>query len=102
MTFCWIGGRPTHRADVVGFLAAVLASHQRFAKRLKQSAVDGIALRIVLGVPLDAGRIGNPDRLDGPARDNDRRKSFNLRSRHAGATSEAIGTFRTYSNPVAS
>src|SRR5260370_6489404 len=41
---------------------------KRFTKGLKQCAVDRVALRIVLRVPLDAEgearRVGNPDRLD--------------------------------------
>src|SRR5260370_1541683 len=41
---------------------------KRFTKGLKQCAVDRVALRIVLRVPLDgegeARRVGNPDRLD--------------------------------------
>ena len=46
-----------------------MANQQRFAERLKQCAVDRVALRIVFGVPLHAERkrrrVGNADRLDG-------------------------------------
>ncbi len=44
------------------------ASQQRFAERLKQGSVDGIALRIIFRMPLHAERkarrFGNPYRLD--------------------------------------
>src|SRR5207302_6341915 len=56
-------------APDAGLLSLALSRQKRLAKRPKQGAVDGIALRIVLRVPLyaerKARRIGNPDRLDG-------------------------------------
>ena len=60
-----------HQKPKAGWPAPNLAAHGRQqcrAKRLKQSAIDRIALRIVLGVPLDtdgeARCVCNPDRFD--------------------------------------
>src|SRR5436305_4411617 len=55
--------------DSTGASGGPLTPYKRFPKGLKQFAVDWIALRIVFGMPLHAerkaGRVGNPDRLDG-------------------------------------
>src|SRR4051812_9731814 len=49
-------------------LVLPLAGDQRLAERLKQRAVDRIALRVILRMPLHAEgkarRVGNPDRFD--------------------------------------
>src|SRR3954471_1243447 len=57
------------RAMIFSTLALPLIRGQCLAERLKQFSVDGVALRIVLGMPLHAERkarcIRDPDRLDG-------------------------------------
>src|SRR5258705_7069166 len=63
-------GAPSSRAPGVRSrqLVRPAVRQQRLAESLKQCSVDGIALRIVFGMPLhaecEARRVGNPDRLD--------------------------------------
>src|SRR5215469_1416891 len=60
-----VGGQISRRRSLT---AAMTFGHRR-AESLKQCAVDGISLRLVLGMPLRAQgktrRIGDADRLDG-------------------------------------
>src|ERR1019366_1555788 len=55
-------------AGPIAELSPGLALQQRLAEGLKQGPINGIALRIVLGMPLhaecEARRVGDPDRLD--------------------------------------
>src|ERR1041385_3286326 len=75
---------PRNATVLCGRLAGSLVRLQRFAERLEQLSVDRVALRIVLGMPLDTEReargVRDPDRLDGAvfgdAFDDDARAGF--------------------------
>src|SRR5215207_724816 len=61
-------GNPSSAPYGLGLHRAAFVRHDGLAERLEQRAVHGIALRVVLRVPLnaecEAGGVGDADRLD--------------------------------------